>query len=154
VTPGVRAVIAYVASRLISRAESSFIFDFSARGHRSMGGTVSETSVNVYDFSESCQLTGQMSNGCFQLFHHGERVHVSIEILGESFSGYDHLTGRHFSGVVNGPKVSINDEGDLRCYAYWCESPQWTRLSGQETGPAEDGVDSKVPEAENPLFES
>ena len=153
-TPGVRAVIAYIASRLISRAASSFIFDFAARGHRSMGGTVNETCVNVYDFSEDCQLTGQMSNGCFQLFHHGERVHLSIEILGESFRGYDRGTGRHFSGVVNGPRVSIKDEGDLRRYAYWCESPQWTRLSGQETGPAEDGVDSKVPEAENPLFES
>lgn len=152
-TPGVRAVIAYVASRLISRAESSFIFDFSARGHRSMGGTVNEMCVNVYDFSENCQLTGQMSNGCFQLFHHRERVHVSVEILGESFRGYDHGTGRQFSGVVNGPKVSIKDEGDLRHYAYWCESPQCTRLPWQEAQPSEDGADAKAPEPENPRFE-
>ena len=139
-------MIAYVASRLISRAESPFIFDFSTRGHRSMGGTVNETCVNVYDFSENCQLTGQISKGCFLLFHHGERVHVSIEILEQSFRGYDHSAGQHFSGVVNGPKISIKDEGDLRSYAYWCESPQWTRLPGQETGSTENGVESKEPE--------
>src|SRR5258706_1353084 len=94
VTPRVRAMVAYVASRLVSGAESSFIFDFSGPGHRSMGGTVNEKCVNVYDFSENCQLTGNFSAGSFQLFHHGERVHISLEIVEESVRGFDLGTGR------------------------------------------------------------
>jgi hypothetical protein len=94
-TPMVRAMVAYVASRLISGAESSFIFDFAGPGHRSMGGTVNEKCVNVYDYSENCQLNGSASAGRFQLFHHGERVHISLEIAGESFRGFEHGMGRH-----------------------------------------------------------
>ena len=151
-TPGLRAVVAYVACRLISRAESSFIFDFSARGHRSMGGTVSESCINVYDFSENCQLTGHMSEGAIQLFHFGENVHVSLEIFQESFRGYDHSTGRYLSGVVRGSRISIKDEADLRHYAYWCEAPRCSRLPVPETESAENGVDSKIPQpiSENP----
>ncbi len=152
-SPGLRAVVAYVASRLITKAESSFIFDFSVRGHRSMGGIVTEPCINVYDFSENCQLTGHMSGGSFQLFHHGERVHVSLEIFGQAFRGYDQSAGRHFSGVVNGARVSITDEADLRRYAYWCEAPQWMILPGREA--SEDELDSQAREAapENPVAE-
>jgi hypothetical protein len=131
VSPGLRAVVAYVASRLISGAASSFIFDFSSRGHRSMGGTVNTSCINVFDFSENCQITGHMSSGTLQLFHLGERVHLSLEILGEQFRGFDHSTGRHFSGVTQGPRVSMKDDADLRSYQYWCEAPQWSQVFGQ-----------------------
>jgi hypothetical protein len=146
-------VVAYVASRLITKAESSFIFDFSAGGHRSMGGTVSEACINVYDFSENCQLTGHMTGGAFQLFHHGDRVHVSLEIFGQSFRGYDQNAGRHFSGVVSEPRVSLKDDADLRRYAYWCESPQCTRLPDLEVEARESESDSQAREAEpeNPV---
>ena len=152
-SPGLRAVVAYVASRLITKAESSFIFDFSAGGHRSMGGTVSEACINVYDFSENCQLTGHMTGGAFQLFHHGDRVHVSLEIIGETFRGYDQIAGRHFSGAVNGARVSLKDDADLRGYTYWCESPQCTRLPEQGTEGIEGELDSQAQEAEpeNPV---
>ncbi len=118
-----------------------------------MGGTVTEACINVYDFSENCQLTGHMSSGYFQLFHHGERVHVSLEIFDQSFRGYDQNAGRHFSGVVNGARVSIKDDSDLRRYAYWCESPQCTRLPEQETEGIEGELDSQAREAEpeNPV---
>jgi hypothetical protein len=144
-TPKVRAVVAYVASRLISGAESSFVFDFSARGHRSMGGTVNESCVNVYDFSENCQITGHMSNGSFQLFHLGERVHLSLEILGERFRGHDHCTGRHFSGETRGPRVSMKDDADMRSYKYWCEAPQYSQLPGPMVEAIEDAPDSQSP---------
>jgi len=153
VTPKVRAVVAYVASRLISGAESSFVFDFSGPGHRSMGGTVNETCVNVYDYSENCQLTGSASAGRFQLFHHGERVHISLEILGESFRGYDLGAGRQFSGAVNGPKTWIQDDADHRRYSYWCESPVFTTLPGTESVDTEDELDSQTgePRPGNPV---
>jgi hypothetical protein len=152
-TPKVRAVVAYVASRLISGAESSFVFDFAGPGHRSMGGTVNETCVNVYDYSENCQLTGSASAGRFQLFHHGERVHISLEILGESFRGYDLGAGRQFSGAVNGPKTWIQDDADHRRYSYWCESPTCSRIPDPESGETGDGSDSQARESgpENPV---
>lgn len=152
-TPKVRAVVAYVASRLISGAESSFIFDFSGPGHRSMGGTVNEKCVNVYDYSENCQLTGNFSAGSFHLFHHGERVHISLEILGQSFRGYDLGAGRQFNGTVTGPKASFFDQADQRRYSYWCESPAFTTLPGTESAGGEDELDSQARETgpENPV---
>ena len=152
-TPGLRAMVAYVASRLISGAESSFIFDFSAKGHRSMGGTVNQECVNVYDFSENCQLTGQSSNGSFELYHHGDQIHISLEIIGESLKGFDHSAGRQFSGVVRGARVFVIEEADLRQYTYWCEAPRYTRLPGREAEMAEGGLDSQADEAEpgNPV---
>jgi hypothetical protein len=151
-TPKVRAMVAYVASRLISGTDSSFIFDFPGPGHRSMGGTVNEKCINVYDYSENCQLTGSSSAGVFHLFHHGERVHISLEVSGQSFRGRDLGAGRQFSGTVIGPKTSIFDQADLRRYSYWCESPMCSRLPDSETGDAEDGLDSQAQESatENP----
>lgn len=146
-TPKVRAVVAYVVSRLISGAESSFIFDVAGPGHRSMGGTVNDKYVNVYDYSENTQLTGNSSAASFQLFHHGERIHISLEISGESFRGYDHGAGRHFSGMVNGPRISINDESDHCRHVYWCESPRYSRLPDLETGETADGLDSQAQES-------
>ncbi len=152
-TPKVRAVVAYVASRLISGAESSFVFDFSGPGHRSMGGTVNEKCINVYDFSENCQLTGNYSAGSFQLFHHGERIHISLEIQTQSFRGSDLGVGKQFRGRVSGPKISLYDQADNRDYAYWCESPRYSRLPGQECEDTENGLDSQAQESgpENPV---
>ena len=143
-TPRVRAVVAYVASRLISGAESSFIFDFSGPGHRSMGGTVNEKCINVYDYSENCQLTGNSSASVFQLFHHGERLRISLEIIGESFRGYDLGAGRQFGGIVIGPKTSFFDQADHRHYAYWCESPMYSQLPNCEIENSEGGRDSQA----------
>ena len=154
-TPRVRAMVVYVASRLISQAESSFVFDFSGPGHRSMGGTVNEQCVNVYDYSENCQLTGHNSAGVFQLFHHQEKVHVSLQISGESFHGFDHGAGSRFGGIVNGAKISVYDEGAHRQYAYWCEALKSTPLTGPETGVAEIESDPEARESGpgNPIGE-
>jgi len=98
-----------------------------------MGGTVNESCINVYDFSEGCQLAGHMSNGLFHLFHYGEQVHVSLEIVETSFRGRDHSNGLQFSGGVNGPRIWIKDHANLRRHAYWCEAPQVSRLPSQES---------------------
>jgi hypothetical protein len=143
----VRAAVAYVASRLISRAESSFVYDIAGPGHRSMGGLVNEKCVNVYDFSENCQLTGNCSAGLFQLFHYGERIHITLEIRGASFRGFDHGVGRHFSGIVNGPRISFNDQSDNRRHQYWCEPQRYTRLPDREGGETDDGLDSQARES-------
>ncbi|KAA6457532.1 hypothetical protein DYQ86_22135 [Acidobacteria bacterium AB60] len=128
-SPGVRAMVAYVASRLITGAEPSSVYDLSAGRHRSMAGTVTSTSVNVYDYSENCQMTGHMSHGAYRLFHQGEGVHVLLEIDGESFRGYEQNAGRYFGGVVRGARISIRDASDLRTYAYWCEAPQCSQMA-------------------------
>ena len=146
-TPKVRAMVAYVASRLISGEESSFVFDFSGPGHRSMGGTVNETCINVYDYSENCQLTGNSSHGIFGLFHHGERVHITLQIVGQSFRGRELGTGGQFSGTAAGPKISIYDQVEKRRFAYWCESPRFSIIPGVNIPETEDSVNSQTLEA-------
>lgn len=146
-------MVTYVASRLISGAESSCIFDFAGPGHRSMAGIVNESCVNVYDYSENCQLTGSFSAGKFQLFHQKERVHISLEILGGSFRGYDHSVGRYFNGIVNGSKISVYDDADHARYSYWCESPRYSRVfeSGRDEAEMQSDSQALEPGPENPV---
>ncbi len=146
--PEVRVMLAYVASRMISGAESSFVFDNSGLGHRSMGGTVDETRVNVYDYTGNCHMTGNGGGGSLNLYHHGEGIHLSLHISGESFNGYDHGEGRGFQGFVRGPHITLVDLADNLRLSFWCEAPRTTRLPDVEIEGTDRESDSQALESE------
>lgn len=116
--PYVRAAVAYVAGRAISRRGSSSVYDYSASGHRSISGSVTEGGVSVYDHTECCHFSGSGNGSSYRLYHYGESAHVSLSINGESFSGYDYGTSSHFSWRVSGASVSLYDYSDSRHYSY------------------------------------
>lgn len=128
----VRAMVAYVVSRLVCGGESSFVFDASGLGHRSMAGTVSEKCVNVYDYTARCHLTGTSSGGWFALYHHGAKAHMTLRLTGESFRGFDHGEGRGFHGVVRGPRVLLLDQAENRGFSFWCEAAVFSRMPEQK----------------------
>jgi hypothetical protein len=114
VNQSTRACVAYVAGRLISGSVSSYIYDYSQSRHISIGGSVSGSAVNVYDYDRGCHFAGSPGN----LYDYGRSTHVSLNIDGSQFSGYDYGDSCHYSGTVNGNSISIYDHGESQHFSY------------------------------------
>jgi hypothetical protein len=84
-----------------------------------MGGGCDANSVSIYDEREACHITGTGNKGTFQLYHHGEKAHVTLELLGTKFNGYDHASGTDFNGTVNARNVMLYDSQMATHYSYF-----------------------------------
>ena len=115
---GVRAVVAYVVGRLISGKESSSVYDFAANDYTSLGGHVSPSSVNVFDYTHRCNCSGGGNGRTLILFHYGVGKHVSLKLQADRFSGYDYDSESRFSGVVRHHLVRIYDSELRRYFSY------------------------------------
>src|SRR4051794_27440355 len=100
-----RRAVAYVAGHLIAGRDSSSIYDVGVRAYFNFSGTVEEDNVSVYDHAEATHITGALPN----LFHHGHRSHLTLDVDGQNFSGYDFLSGAHFSGHVSASSLALYD---------------------------------------------
>lgn len=109
-----RACVAFVAAGLIAGRQGSSVYDHSRSKHILISGSVSSSSVNIYDHDRGCSLSGSSTN----LYDHGRGAHVSLQINENSFSGYDHGASHHFSGNVSGTSVSIYDHGESAHFSY------------------------------------
>ena len=114
----VKAAVAYVAARLITGLTSSSVFDSERGRHISMGGTVSDRSVQVYDYDALCYFSGSGDGSRFSLFHYGQSAHVNVNLSGNTFNGFDYGSGNHFSGTVTGRSVSLYDYADANYSNY------------------------------------
>jgi hypothetical protein len=101
----VRAGVAYIAGRLISGSDSNHVYDYSRGRYVTMSGDVEDRSVHVYDYESRAYITGSGDN----LYHYGERCHISLSVSDDTFTGYDYGTRTHFTGTVNGGAISLYD---------------------------------------------
>lgn len=51
-------------------------------------------------------------------YHHGLGAHVLLEVDGSQFRGFDHGSGRHFNGVVQGATAIVYDVEAQRHHLY------------------------------------
>ncbi len=51
-------------------------------------------------------------------YHHGLGAHVLLEVEGSQFRGFDHGSGRHFNGVVQGATAIVYDPEVQRHHLY------------------------------------
>ena len=116
--PHVRAIVAYVAGRVVSGKSASGIYDYSQRGHRSVDGTVTMDRVNVYDYGAHCFFSGDGHEGRFGLYHFGDSSYVDLEVADHSFRGYDHGSGGQFEGRVRGASIELYDYEEGRYFSY------------------------------------
>lgn len=114
----VRAAVAYVAGRLVSGKESSSVFGFADKEYTALGGVLSPASVNVFDYTHGCHFSGGGDGRTFVLLHSGVNNHVSLSVQGDRFSGYDHDSGRPFSGMVRRYLIRIYDPELNRVFSY------------------------------------
>lgn len=70
--------MAYLASRLVSGADATAVYDYSSSQYFNFSGSVSTDSVNVYDYEQRCYVSGLPSS----LYHYGNRRNVQLEASG------------------------------------------------------------------------
>ena len=58
-----RAIIAYIAGRLISKTDKSSVYDYYQSKYILINGSLDTNRVNVYDYDEKCHLTGNGNKG-------------------------------------------------------------------------------------------
>lgn len=105
-----RAGIAYIALRLATGSSKSDVYDYSAGKYITIDGEVTPDSVNVYDYSIGCHISGNGSNGKFDLFHYGNQKSIELKKEGNNkFSGYDYDVSNHFECTISGDSVTVYD---------------------------------------------
>jgi hypothetical protein len=109
VEPNLRAVVAFVAGRLISGRVTATVYDYSRDIKIWVPGIVDKERVHVYDCRGRGYFGGRLDAERFKLYHYGGRYHVTLEIHGGSFSGYDHLKQCHFGGRLDGSLMHFAD---------------------------------------------
>jgi len=125
-----RRAVAYIVGRLVTDTHSGTVYDYSAKAYFSFSGEVSPSQIAVYDSMVRCGINGAEGNGGgiiplgkpslreFFLYHYGNAKHLSVEITGGRFQGYDYDSGRHYSGFVNGNLITLFDYEFLMRFNY------------------------------------
>jgi hypothetical protein len=102
----IRRAVAYAAATRISGAKSSSVYSYAAGRHSPMTST--------YDYDAGAHISP--SGGGF--YHYGTNSHISFNVNGRSFSGYDYESGHHYTGQVIGNSVQIYDYGEGEYFSY------------------------------------
>jgi hypothetical protein len=110
----VRACVAYIAGRLSTGQDSSAVYDYSERKHRSISGDVSDVHVGVYDYARHAHISG----GGQSLYDHKEQCHIQLNVNGAHFDGYEYKTHSHFQGTVSGNGISLYDFKEQKYFNY------------------------------------
>lgn len=111
---GLRTCIAYIAAHLGGASTAHSIYDRSSGERINVSGTVSPTSVAVYDHERGANISGTPSS----LYDHSLGAHVSLSVTGTTFSGYDHASHSHFSGTISANSVSVYDHDTKSQFNY------------------------------------
>ena len=116
-----RAAIAGIIVALVNNSQIKNVYSYELATHISLTGTAKNNHVNVYDYSRSCHISGNSSNGTqYSLYDYGTSYHVSLIINVRNITGYDYGSGYHFSCSVNGNSASFYDYETGQYYNYSC----------------------------------
>jgi len=118
-----RARIAYVAARLIVNTSAKEIQDHARTLVVHIEGLVSPSTIDVFDFSSSCRLSGEQSEDGFSLFDYDANQYVDLNLDGDDFEGFDYATGTRYTGEVRSRKVRIFDDGEFTGFEYSLKDP-------------------------------
>lgn len=118
-----RARVAYVAARLITRADAQEISDHSRTLVLRIEGLVSDDTIDVYDFNRSCRLSGERTDEGFTLYDHNDDAYVDLNLDGDEFEGFDYATGTRYTGEVRAEGIRIFDYGEFTDFEYSLKRP-------------------------------
>jgi hypothetical protein len=118
-----RARIAYVAARLIVDSNAKEIQDHTRITAVHIEGLVSQGSIDIFDFSSSCRLSGEQTEDGYSLFDYDANQYVDLNLDGDEFEGFDYATGTRYTGEVRAQNVRIFDYGEFTDFEYSLKDP-------------------------------
>ncbi len=118
-----RARVAYVAARLIVSSTAKEIQDHARTTAVHIEGLVSPSTIDVFDFSANCRLSGEHSEDGYSLFDYDADQYVDLNIDGDDFEGFDYATGTRYTGEVRAHGVRIFDYGEFTDFEYSLKDP-------------------------------
>lgn len=110
--PNTRALVAFIAGRVVSRGDESAIFDFSAGKTLQFDAHVTPNLVDVTLKGAGASISGSSVDGRYTLYERNTSSYVDLTISGSRFRGVDRKTRESFSGEVSGPNVSLSIGSD------------------------------------------
>jgi len=114
----VRACMAYIAARLITKRDFIFLFDCQRNVQLKLCGRCHEQKIAVTDHEDKAEITGSTSGDSITLYHHKECHYIEMNIFQNRFGGYDHGTCCHFSGEVKEDGVFVYDFSETGHFEY------------------------------------
>lgn len=116
-----RACIAGIALALTMDKQVNSVYSFELSKYIMISGTITKQSVQIYDYSRSCHISGNsVRNSNFNLFDYGERKHITLNVKSNKFDGYDFGSRYHFSGTINNNSVIFYDFETRKYYNFSC----------------------------------
>jgi hypothetical protein len=106
----IRRAIAHAAVVQIGGTAHSHIYSYNEGHHTLFSGS----GAGGFDHAAGAHVLASGSN----LYHPGLASHILLKVHGRNFNGYDHESGSHFSGSVNGNSVQLYDCGEGRYFNY------------------------------------
>lgn len=101
----VRAAVAFIAGRIISKAQRHCVYDHGHRRYLHYSGPIDANQINLFDIAEGSHIVGSPPS----LFHHGRGHPITLNILENRFHGFDRESSAHFFGEVRGEIVWVFD---------------------------------------------
>ena len=62
-----KATIAYIVGKLISKKNTSSIYDYEQAKHINISGEVNEKNVNIYNYDKGCHYSGSNSGSNYSI---------------------------------------------------------------------------------------
>jgi hypothetical protein len=106
----IRRAIAHAAVARTAGQTQASVYSHEADRHTPFSGA----GAGGYDHDARADI-GDTGAG---LYHHGLRAHISLQVNGDHFSGYDCQSRSQFSGRVSGSSVQLYDHGERRWFRY------------------------------------
>ena len=103
----IRRVVAYAAAGRANSKFASSIYSYATGRYTNMSES--------YDYDAVAHLGGVRKGN---IYHYGEGAHISLEMGGNDFKGFDYSSGPYFSGRVSGRSVRLFDYGSSEYFHY------------------------------------
>jgi hypothetical protein len=100
-----KAPLALIVASLVRKKQFTSVYDMQSGGYGFYSGQATEQKVSIFDFKNSCFITGNAR----QLYNFGTSSHINLSVKGSSFTGFDYESGSHFNGSVAGNTVTMYD---------------------------------------------
>jgi hypothetical protein len=116
--PEHRYMVAFMAGSLKAGRIFTHVYDHDAAREIPVGGVVKPEGVDIVEGAAGARISGPLE----ALWHGGSQSHIQLAFEADGFNGYDHGSGRHFTGVFSGPlpaaAIQIYDHETERYHAF------------------------------------